>query len=1632
MADRTHRRHFWLGSLALVGFAAVLAALLGAPMVTQADVAPTPPPADQVVQGPSGGVSALARPFAPFPGIYQFYDSRNVDPRQYPIVGGHTVLDWPFIEPAEGQIVWDRVERWIAAEAALGKPVGIGFSTYNGLCCGGSAVPQWVYDQDPNAKVICNGNWVVPKYWNETFLTKYANFIRALGQRYDGDPRIAWVEIGAGMYGETIPCENELDPCLQAAGLTSDLWVQTVNRITSEFRAAFPNTTLLLQMAPFFLSNHERKAFTDYAASLGVGMKHNGLRPDADALECNDPLSTWYRSLQHDPMIVHGDHVPVAWETYGYMLPGQAGRLWGILNALDKHSDYIVADGYITQEPAGFAYLEFANRYLGRTLQDTPSVWVALRETLPQYTWYPERGNYSFWLYQVDEVPGGKSVPAWQVSSAPEGAYTRRTDQATGNPYLYFDVDDRYLYGGQNVVTVTVTYYDAGTDTWELQYDAVGNDYKSAGVVAKTNTGQWLKKVWVLTDAEFANAQAGGGTHVGSDFRLFCRNDGDDYFHMVDVAKRSTSGAPTLVEVAFRQGESGYAGVQDTYLSSWAPNTNYGVASTFSARTSDVMHGLIRVDLSSIPAGSRVLSAKLSVYALGRSNTNGAWLEAYRVLRPWSEAQATWTYAQTGSPWNTPGCAGIGTDREGQYLDRGPLPSDRVWTEIEVGRAVQAWLDNPSSNYGLLLRLTSNGSVQYDFASSQYEDPTLRPRLRVTYALPAGAPVPTTTPTATPTASAAPTVTPTASAVPPTATPTPTASPTPTATGLPPATLVLQQGVAGYTGTNDTFLSSWNPTRNYAGADYLGVRSLGVMGALVRFDVSQVPADATVVSATLSVYVRYRSNGNWMWLEAYDVYRDWVDAQATWYQARTGVNWGQPGCGDTSTDRAGTPTDRAYMQADKTWYTLDITPLVQRWVQNAATNRGVFLWGNSSGSVEYDISSAEAEDPALRPKLTIAYRTSGSPAPTPTPTQTPTPTATVPAPTATPTCTPTVPAPTATPTRTATTPPSQPQEVVLPAQKDAYISLWYPTSNFGTNSLLGIRPEDVSAALFQFDLAPLPPGAQVLSATLELWAQRQSNIHTLTASAYQVLRPWDEGSVTWYQATASTPWQTAGCNGPSDRSQTPTASQLLDGSSRWYAWDVTPLVQGWVQGQPNHGLILKASGKVSVQYDFASREWPDPAYRPRLVVRYTAGSTPTPTPTRTATSAPGSAIEVTFQQGRNGYTGTRDTDIIQWYPDRNLGTATFVRIRSGDIEAGLLYFDVSSIPSTATIESARLQMYVIQRSNANWTWPATYQMKRAWEEEQATWNLAANGVPWGAPGANDPLTDRWFRPTDLITMTTVNTWYEWDVTEMVQDWVFTPGANKGLTVRVVDHPETPVEYLFASSEYPTENLRPKLVVRYRLGPPPTATPVPTHTPTPTPTPRLQATVTVTFRQGVDGYTGAQDTYISSYAPNTNYHLDHPVQIRTPDLIASLFRFDVSSIPRDAHVIRAILSLYPVSRSNSGPLHAWIYPVLRPWAVDQATWTRPLAGQTWAAAGCNEPGVDRAGDPLDRRYVEFLNVWYEWDVTEAVRQWVRDPAANYGLVLKAYGDVKVMYAFASGEDSVSIRPKLTVTYGIPAR
>ncbi|HUW13882.1 MAG TPA: hypothetical protein VM537_29430, partial [Anaerolineae bacterium] len=529
LRERRRRKAGGLGAIAVLGIIAFALVLSGT--VSRAASRETVVPARPEGRFPS----------APWPGIYAFLDYRHLDPAEYPLVGGYYIFNWADIEPAQDEYHWDLIDGWLEAEAGLGKPAAIAFTPYNGVCCGGNEVPSWLFELEPESWVFCDeaydDDWAIPRYWHEGYLAHYNDFLRAAGERYDNDPRLTWVGIGTGMYCETWPAENQgaadYTDCLLDAGLTSDLWVQTVNRITDMHAQAFPNTPLLLQFAPAFKDRSERIRFTDYAAQKGIGLKHNGLQPDSgDAV--------WDSGEgQYDPMFKWGEQVALGWESYNYLMPGEAGTLWGIYSGLNKHADYMVLaaggpDDVIMQE-ARRPILEFANAHLGRTLDDTPSVWVALRETEREGPHlYPQLGNYDFWLYQRDDAPAGRTVPEWNISAHKEGRYTRRSDEATGNPYMVFDVDDGYLHevGQGETISLTVVYYDEGRDTWELQYDAWGGAYKSGGVIGKGDSGHWLSQNFVLEDALFANRQSGGG-----DFRLWSRGDGDEYIHFVQVAR---------------------------------------------------------------------------------------------------------------------------------------------------------------------------------------------------------------------------------------------------------------------------------------------------------------------------------------------------------------------------------------------------------------------------------------------------------------------------------------------------------------------------------------------------------------------------------------------------------------------------------------------------------------------------------------------------------------------------------------------------------------------------------------------------------------------------------------------------------------------------------------------------------------------------------------------------------------------------------------------------------------------------------------------------------------------------------------------------------------------------------------
>ncbi len=1379
--------------------------------------------------------------YGPHPGIYAFEDFSSLDPRTVPIVGSNIIFEWHSLNPAPGVYDWSQIDEWLQSTTQRNLPAGLGITTYSGICCGGNMAPHWVYVQYPSAKLTCDAGWVIPKTWDPGYQTAYGAFIHALADRYDGDPRLAWVEMGVGTFGETHPTDPEFTDCARAGGLTSARWVQTVQAITAVYDEAFTQTPLLLQMASIFEHQTERQQFVDYAAARGIGLKHNGLTPDNEGVVYDNPNYSFYQSGAFDLMRKWANRVPIGWESYDYLLTGVTGTTWGIYNGLDKHADYMVLGSDITTDPARRPILEFANAHLGQTLDTTPSVWVALRET--QKSWYPDRGNYEFWLWQNDQAPGGRTVALWNTGSEPQGRFTRRTD-APANPYMFFDIADGYAALHSNAtLDIVVTYLDQGTDRWELTYPTSSDLYHSAGVVQKTNTNTWKTATFTASGALFANQQPGGGDHPGSDFRIDSRGDGNEVIHFVQVQPHSGSPPPVTVSLTLQEGQplpngQPYVGSRDTVLNAAFPTRNFGSNDVMGIRSG--ANSLLTFDLTPLPSTVDVVDATLRLYVAGRTAPGPVTLEALQLLRPWSENYATWQQALANDPWAEPGAGGTGTDHGAVVEDAQLVTAAGHWVELDVTAAVRGWQADPLRNRGLLLRSAGNTTLQVNLASADWAVAAERPTLHVRYALPPGAPTPTATATAT--------ATPTSTGTPPT--------PTPTATVAPPLRVkTVRQGLSGYQGVRDTYMSAWTPNGAFAGEPKLSVRNPDEFSALIRFDLAgQLPNDAQIVRAELKLYALSASIIGGFYVRTYDLLRPWTANQVTWYQAQTGAPWGLPGANHTTLDRAAEAEAWGFIQGANRWVRIEISDIVRRWLQDPGSNRGLVLKGFSNRNLQYDFASSEYSSTDLRPTLRIEYLLPGDMptatptatpcancTATPTPTRTPTATATatmIPTatpsqtptsgPTATPSNTPTPAPPTSTPTATATPtltptptmtptptatptprPTATPVTVVLQQGADGYsgardasLHSWHPAANDGAAGTFAVRTANGAHGAVYFALDGLPDfnsRAEILSARLALYPVGQTNPAGQQLVLYPLLRAWNEDGITWQRPRAGEAWGGPGASGAGDRGGTPAGAAQTSGLNQWVEFDVTSQVAAWTANpESNFGLLVTGNGNTQVEWTYASAQAVAAAHRPRLTVTY-----------RPRTVQP---TVVTLQMGQDGYQGASDTTINQWFPTSNFSNLANLALRAPMVASPLLRFDLAGVvPAGSSVLDAALSFYADTSSNQHPLEARVYQLLRPWQAAEATWNRATAAQAWQAPGAQGS-SDRITTPLAMTVVTGAGQWHSWNVTNAVAAWVQNPGSNAGLLLEATGQAQ--VQYDLAGSRWGIPAQRPQLTITY--------------------------------------------------------------------------------------------------------------------------------------------------------------------------------------------------------------------------
>ena len=163
---------------------------------------------------------------------------------------------------------------------------------------------------------------------------------------------------------------------------------------------------------------------------------------------------------------------------------------------------------------------------------------------------------------------------------------------------------------------------------------------------------------------------------------------------------------------------------------------------------------------------------------------------------------------------------------------------------------------------------------------------------------------------------------------------------------------------------------------------------------------------------------------------------------------------------------------------------------------------------------------------------------------------------------------------------------------------DATISSSSPNRKFGGfNTCTSRSGSGGQSCLLRWDVSAIPTGSYVEDASITLWAGKvSSGIHGI----FQLKRDWTESQVTWINADAVTPWGTPGALSPEDRG--PQVGAWSEGLGFHTVPIAAALVQLWVNGEPNHGVIVSANGPGNLVV--ASSENGAVLNRPRLNVTY--------------------------------------------------------------------------------------------------------------------------------------------------------------------------------------------------------------------------------------------------------------------------------------------------------------------------------------------------------------------------------------------------------------------------------------------
>jgi len=371
-------------------------------------------------------------------------------------------------------------------------------------------------------------------------------------------------------------------------------------------------------------------------------------------------------------------------------------------------------------------------------------------------------------------------------------------------------------------------------------------------------------------------------------------------------------------------------------------------------------------------------------------------------------------------------------------------------------------------------------------------------------------------------------------------------------------------------------------------------RSVANRGFL-RWDLSSLPADARITSATLRLYYAGEEGGggdNVLAVSVAKVIGTNLDpGTATWNSPDGVAAWAGGADGGARNLAASEST----VAVDNThgWVVWNVTSMVRDWVKAPWTNFGMALDPDKAGTADSNrhFASREHPDPRLRPELLVEYR---QPAPNPLPQAS-----------------------------SVLLPPSFPDAasdlsvdtftVSVGVLEDTYVNSGSDNSSYASDPLIATYtwPANrvANRGFLRWDLSGLPDNITVTNAALWLHyvADGAGGADTYTVSVAKVtgVLP-DLSRATWNRFDGLSPWP-GGQNGGAAAIGSLASSATIGRTYRWVSWDVTDLALDWVaQPETNFGMVLDGDASAAIDSNryFASGEFPDPLLRPRLLITF--------------------------------------------------------------------------------------------------------------------------------------------------------------------------------------------------------------------------------------------------------------------------------------------------------------------------------------------------------------------------------------------------------------------------------------------